>query len=304
MTATLTSTIAEGLKLGDSFEATLPEDEHTPHTVCVIDKTSPGTWTGDQLRDTVWSTRYAALYFFNRCPWVEAAYVGPVADVVLLSASPVAGIPTVSGIPAGAWICELADTSDQPGAIGYHEGQSRTTKEGASGAHAERGIALHPATGQETVLMRNFVKTAREDNVYVTEVITHELFEARVDPYVNNEAEIRAYPNPADGKEYIGEVGDPVQERAVDVGAPEGRPCERPEALITDWAYPKWWGQPQSRAATCFTEDETLWKRLPALPSIAPFQIAAGGYMSVRTPGQEWEQINGEKHIGGGANPL
>jgi hypothetical protein len=287
--------------LGSLFEA--PADAHSGHTVCVIDKTSAGTWTGTQLRDTVWSARYAALFFHNRSPWVEHGYVGPIADVVLLSPTPVEGIPTVSEIPAGAWIAELADTSDQPGAIGYHEGQARVTKAGPSGAHAERGVALHPATGEETVLMRNFVATARQDSVYVTEVITHELFEAAVDPYVNNDSEIRVYLNPADGYEYIGEVGDPVQERAFDVGAPEGRPCGVPEAYVSDEAYPGWWGQEQRRPAVCFTQDAESWVTLPSVEQIVAFQVATGGYMSRRKPGGEWEQQFGSKHADHKPNP-
>jgi hypothetical protein len=279
--------------LGIELEAIVPQNSHPQHTIVVIDKTSPGTWTGPtvdygigapgpkQLQDTVWSSKYAALYFHNRCPWVEHDYCGPIADVKLLGPS--------DAIPAGAWVCELADTSDQPGAIGYHEGQARVSKQGPSGAHSERGIALHPATGEEMVLMRTFVKTAREDSVYVTEVVTHELFEAAVDPYVNNESEIRFYNNPADGKDYIGEVGDPVQARARDVGALEGRPCGVPEAFISDEAYPGWWKQEQTRHATSLMEEFGL------APRLEPFVISPGGYMSVRSPGGQWEQIFGEK---------
>lgn len=292
--------------LGAALEAVVTENSHPSHPIVFIDKCSPGTWSGPvvsypgigtgpkQLLDTVWASKYFGLYFLNRCPWVEHDYCGPVADVILLG-------PT-DPIPAGAWVQEFADTSDQPGAIGYHEGQARVSKAGPSGAHAERGIALHPATGEEMVLMRSFVKTAREDNVYVTEVATHELAEAVVDPYVNNEAEIRVYKNPADGREWIGEVGDPVQSRAVDVGAPEGRPCGVPEAYVSDFVYPEFFGQTQTRKATCFTGDATLWDTLPGFPAIPEFTIGAGGYASTRAPGGQWEQKQGEK-TPKGANP-
>lgn len=289
-------------ELGSHLEADLPPSEHDAHTIVVIDKTSPGTWTGEtvtypgigtgpkQLLDTVWSMKYAGLYFHNYGPWVEHGYVGPIADVRLLAEGEV--------LPAGAWIHEFADASDQPGAIGYHEGQSRTTKKGGSGAHAERGVVLHPATNEETVLMRSFVVTAREDGVYVTEVATHELFEAAVDPFVNNEDEIRVYLNPADGKEYIGEVGDPVQERAFDVGAPEGRPCGVPEAYVSDEAYPAWWGQEQTRSFTSLAEE------LGQAPRVEPFELAPGGYMDTREPGGEWEQEFGSAHADHKPNPL
>jgi hypothetical protein len=293
--------------LGAQLEAIITPDSHPSHPIVVVDKCSAGTWGGPtvsypgvgtgpkQLLDTVWSMKYFALYFLNRSPWVEHDYTGPVADMRLLGPN--------DPIPAGAWVHEFADASDQPGAIGYHEGQAMVTKHGPSGAHSERGVILHPATGTETVLMRSFVKTAREDKVYVTEVATHELAEAAVDPYVNNESELRVYKNPADGKEYLGEVGDPVQSRAFDVGAPEGRPCGVPEAFVSDFAYPAWWAQEQSRPGTCFTEDAEAWVTLPGFPAVAAWQIAVGGYMSVRSPGGQWEQIQGEK-APKGKNPL
>jgi hypothetical protein len=285
--------------LGSALEAPIVENSYPSHVIVVRDGTSPGTWTGEsvdyglgasgpkQLLDTVWSMKYAALFMFNRSPWVEHDYVGPVADVRLLAPN--------DPIPAGAWVLELLDTSDQPGALGYHEGQAHVSKTGPSGVHSTRGIAIHPATGEEIVVMKAFVKTTREDSVPVTEVATHELAEAAVDPYVNNESELRVYKNPADGREWLGEVGDPVQSRAFDVGAPEGRPCGVPEALISDWVYPEFFGQPQTRQATCFTEDATQWQTLPGLPVVPEFTIAAGGYASTRAPGGQWEQRQGEK---------
>jgi hypothetical protein len=272
--------------LGSDFAAPAPvANGHSAHLFVVKDGTSPGTWTGTQLRDTVWSTRYAGLFMFNRSPWVEHGYVGPIEDVTLLAPG--------EALPAGAWVIELLDTSDQPGALGYHEGQAHISKAGPSGVHSERGVALHPATGEEMVVMKVFIKTSREDGALSTEVVTHELFEAAVDPYVNNESEIRAYKNPADGKEYIGEVGDPVQARAWDVGAPEGRPCGVPEAMISDFADPGWWGQEQRRTAVCFTDDAEEWKTLPNVPRLKAFEVGAGGYMSVRAPGGQWEQVRG-----------
>lgn len=257
----------------------IPENSHTARHIVIKDSCSPGTWTGDQLKNTVWAARYASLYYFNRSPWVEHNYVGPVVDVKLLAP----GAP----IPAGAWVIELLDVSDQPGALGYHEGQAHVSKQGPSGVHSERGIALHPDSGTEIVVAKVFVHTSREDGVPATEVLTHEEWEMLVDPYVNNESEIRAYTNPADGKEYIAEVGDPVQERAWDVGAPEKRACKVPEALIADCAYPKWWGQEQTRPFTSLAEEFGL------APALAPFELAPGGYMSVRDPGGEWTQIYG-----------
>lgn len=283
----LPSTLAQGLEIGADFEAVIPENSHPGHLVVVRDMTAAGTWTGSELSNTVWSSRYAALYHFNRSPWVEHDYVGPITDVKLIGPS--------DPIPAAAWVVELLDESDQPGALGYHEGQARVSKQGLSGTHSERGVALHPDSGEEVVVSKVFVKTSREDGAPVTEVATHELFEMAVDPYVNNENEIRKYLNTSTREWYIGEVGDPVQSRAWDVGAPEGRPCGVPEALISDFAYPAWWGQQQRRAAVCFCDDAESWDTLPLVPRLTAWEVAAGGYMSVAPEDEptKWTQIQG-----------
>jgi hypothetical protein len=274
--------------LVEDFAVRVPESALPAITVAVIDGTSKGTFTAEQLKNTVWALKYQALYHYNRSPWVERGYSAPIADVVL-----------VDKVPAGAWPMELLDTSDQPGAIGYHEDESTVSAAGSSGAHAARG----KAAGGEVPLSKVFCKTAKEDNVPITEVASHEMCEMAVDPWVVDESQIRVYTDPADGKEYIGEVGDPVQERAYDVGAPEGRPCERPETLVSDFAYPGWWAQPQRRTAVCFCDDAESWKTLPSVPHLKAWEIAAGGYMSTRSHGGEWEQAHGSKHADGKANP-
>jgi hypothetical protein len=279
--------------LGEHFDVPIPENSHPAITVAVIDSTSSGTFTPEQLRNTVWSLRYQALCQYNRSPWVERDYSAPVADVVLVAAD---------AVPVGAWLIELLDTSDQPGAIGYHEDKSRISKAGPSGAHSSSGVALHPQTGEQIPLSKVFCATAREDGVPVTEVGSHEMLEMAVDPWVMNESEIRVYANPADGKEYIGEVGDPVQDRAYDVGAPEGRPCGVPEAYVSDFAYPGWWGQAQRRGAVCFCDDAESWKTLPSVPHLKAFELAGGGYMSVREKGGEWTQIYGSARAKAEAN--
>lgn len=265
-------------EIGQPFEAHIPESPLDAVTVAIVDSTSNG-FTKDQLDNVVWSLRYQALYHYNRSPWVERGYSAPVKDVVLAK---------VGSIPAGAWVVELLDISTEPGALGWHEDVSKASKAGASGLHSARG----KAAGTETPLSKVFCATSREDGIEPTEVASHEINEMMVDPWVMSEAEIRVYPNPADGREYIGEVGDPVQGRGYDVGAPEGRPCGVPEAIVADFAYPGWWGQPQLRKATAAAEEFGLSAR------VEPFKLAPQGYMSIRIPGGSWEQIFGadKKH--------
>lgn len=268
--------------LGESFTAVIPENSHPAISITVANLTTPGTFTPEQEHNLVWSLKYQALYHYNRSPWVERDYSAPVADVRLLAPG--------EAPPAGSWHVELLDTSTEPGALGWHEDEAHASKTGPSGAHSLRGLAA----GTETPLSKVFCKTSREDGVNPSEVASHEINEMMVDPWVTNEAEIRVYTDPANGKEYIGEVGDPVQGRGYDVGLPEGRPCKVPEAIVADFALPAWWGQPQRRLATAFCSDTESWTgaTVPA-PNLAPFELAPGGYMSVRVKGGEWEQIFG-----------
>lgn len=66
-------------------------------------------------------------------------------------------------IPVGGYILHLLDTSDQQGALGYHD---------------ERG--------KEVPYARAFCKTAQEDGQHPSEVASHELLEMAVDPHIND----------------------------------------------------------------------------------------------------------------------
>ena len=271
--------------LGEPFDVPIPESSHPAVTLTVVDRTTPGTFTVEQLTNLVWSLRYQALFHYNRSPWVERDYSAPVADVRLIS-------PDLTP-PSGSWHMELLDTSDQEGALGYHEDQAFDLNspgpKKASG-RSSRGIALHPVSGELIPLAKVFCKTSREDGVQPSEVASHEMLKMLVDPQVVNEAQIRKYLNPATKQWYIGEVADLAQGRGYDVGAAEGRPCGVPEATVADAGYPGWWGQPQTRTPTTMAEEFGL------APRLEPFEIAPGAYMSVapETEPSNWTQINGQ----------
>jgi hypothetical protein len=239
-----------------------------PVIVTVKDSTSKGTFDAAQIFNTIWSLRYQALYHYNRSPWVEHGYCRAIGDV-----QPDTG-------QAGVWVIELLDTSDQPGALGYHEDKAHTSQ-----AHATRGLAAN----SQTPLAKVFCKTSREDGIAPTEVASHEMLEMLVDPYVVNEADVYKVLNTAAKQFYIVEVGDPVQGRGYAVGAPEGRPESVIEAIVADFAYPAWWGLQQTRPFTSAAAEFAL------SPDLKSFELAPGGYMSVApeaSPG-EWSQIYG-----------
>lgn len=260
--------------------------------IYVQNSTSPQTFTNIELHRLVWSLKYWARYQFNRSPWVEHGIPG------VYSAQDLKQLDPGLGLPVLGWMLEILDNSDQPGALGYHEDQSRISKAGDSGIHSIRGAHLHLATGKEVPLMKVFAKTCKEDGVFVSEVCSHEIAEALVDPWVMDEANIRKYLDKDTKQWWIGEVGDPVQNRAYDLGDPEGRPCGVPESMMADIAYPMLFGQEQRRNACSFTEDAESWLdgKTPNT-GLKPFTIASGGYMSVAPEDEptNWSPVYGEE---------
>lgn len=122
--------------------------------------------------------------------------------------------------PPGTWHVELLDTSDQPGALGYHEDEAFDNK--INGEHPEghvteptkqpRKASAHSSRGlredaTETPLAKVFVKTSQEDGVDPAEVASHEILEMLVDPQVVKEVRTVTVGD----RIYIVEVGDPVQ---------------------------------------------------------------------------------------------
>jgi predicted transcriptional regulator len=249
--------------------------------ITVQDLTTPGTYTELELERMVWAIRYQMLYQFNRSPWVEHGYCQPITDVKLLARGETP--------PPGTWHAELLDTIDVEGALGFHEDQA--FRKGTPGTAPEKA-SLRSARGfradaPELPLMKIGVQTSKSDGVQPSEVLSHEALESAVDPRVANEADIRKYLDSTSKRWFIGEVSDAVQGRGYDVGAPEGRPCNVPEATVADFCYPAWWRQTQTRPATSFCEDAQLAGR------IEPFQLAPGGYMSVAPEAEpsNWSQI-------------
>jgi hypothetical protein len=226
-----------------------------------------------EVEQLAWAIRYQCRYHYNRSPWVEHGYAFACGDVKVL--------PHGQELPSGGWLVELLDTADQEGALGYHEDLHEQ-----SSAHSTRGVAIHPANGAEVPLAKVFVKTAAAAGVPSSEVVSHEVLESLVDPWVASEEGLRKYLDVAAHEWYIGEVGDPCQGRGYDVGAPEKRTCG---VTVADFAYPGWWKQHQTRAFTSAAEEFGL------APRLEPFTVAPGGYMSVAPEDapSNWTQVYG-----------
>jgi hypothetical protein len=105
-------------------------------------------------------------------------------------------------LPKGAWAVYILDTSDQPGALGYHD--------------ITAGL---PSA-------KVFAKTCLDDNASWTVCLSHEITEALADPRCNQKVGIGG------GRDVAREVGDPVE--ADEYG------YRINGVLVSDFVTPKW----------------------------------------------------------------
>jgi len=182
-------------------------------------------------------------------------------------------IPKGEPLPAGTWHIELLDTSDQQGALGYHEDRAFDAQSAGpkkASMHSSRGLR---ADAPETPLAKVFVKTTMEANEHPGEVLSHEACEMCVDPNVTRS--VRTVINPAKKQKVIVEVGDPVQGCGYQIG----------DVWVADFALPAWFGYPQLVNPT-----QMSWRSSVT----EPFELAPNGYISVAPEGtEEWSQVFG-----------
>lgn len=178
----------------------------------------------------------------NHSPWVEHGYVKPI-TVGLFPKGHIA-------FPKGAYNLILLDTISLEGALGYHEDED----------------------GGKIPVSYVPVKEIREDNASVTEVATHELGEQTINPFVDQESEMRIVKH--EGKEYIVEIADALESDSYQVSNGQ---------LVANFCWPKWFGLGQTRQNLAQKEGYIT----------KPFELAPNGYISTKEPGQEWNQIYG-----------
>ncbi len=203
------------------------------------------------LFNLVWAVNYQVLYHYGRSRWVTGGHAPP-GHVVLL---PKGGKP-----PPGAWNLILLDTSDQAGALGYHDDESGT------------GVPFADV----------FCQSATADGASASSVASHEALEMLVDPDVSKvKTALRKAPGQPDML-YIVEACDAVQGNDYDVGAPEGASTG---TLVADFCLPAWW-ELEPETADGYSYRKRVW---------APWALAPQGYISV-APGTDpgaWSQIYG-----------
>lgn len=150
---------------------------------CVNESTSLAE---KDVYNIAWACNYQLTYHYARSGWRT--------DVRCVYVPKEVGAPTPPQL-AGQAVLHFLDTSDQPGALGYHD-----------------------EDGTEVPSAKVFVKTAVDGGDSACEVASHEALELATDPQCTYSSLT------ADGSRlYALEVGDPVQGTGYDVGAPEGR---------------------------------------------------------------------------------
>lgn len=178
---------------------------------------------------------------FNTSGWVKRGLAPPARAVALTASVP----------PLGAWNVIILDHSDQQGALGWHDDESGT-----------------PIPYAEV-----FASDAQQDGAEVSEVVSHEMLEMLVDPFVDPmPPKTKLRPGTTD--RYIVEVCDPVQGNGYDAGN---------GLKVADFVYPSWYGigsfHPCSfRGSVDF-----------------PFSLAPQGYISIEKPDGSWSQVFGQE---------
>jgi hypothetical protein len=138
--------------------------------------------------------------------------------------------------PRGAWWLALHDDSDRAGDLGYHD-----------------------LTSEGLPLGKAFVSTAHADDVPWTVVLSHELLEMLIDPYINLAAFIK---NPRGGLLYGYEICDPCRGDGYRIDG----------VAVSNFVHPAWFQEHAPRRGTRFDHARRISR---------PLQLRPGGYSIV-----------------------
>ena len=142
-------------------------------------------------------------------------------------------VPPGKAPPRDAWWLTLHDDSDRAGDLGYHDLTSA-------------GLPLGKA----------FVATARADGMPWSVVLSHELLEMLIDPYINLAAFIRNSPRRL---LYGYEVCDPCRSDSYRIDG----------VAVSNFVYPAWFEVPRPHRGTRFDHLQQI---------AAPLKLRPGGY--------------------------
>lgn len=246
-----------------------PETEAAAPPVTITVQNLSTVLTDDEAKQIVEALNTQGTRDYNPSCWVTQGLAVAVGSVEFVEKG--------AALPPGSWHIELLDTSDQPGALGYHEDQAfkKDTPEGKpekASTHSSRGLR---ADAPELPLAKVFCKTSKEDGVDPGEVASHEMLEALVDPQVVKN--VRTVTKPSEGRIYIVEVGDPVQSTGYLIGS----------VTVANFALPAYFGLEQKVNPKQYDFRAILKGQVPAM--------TPGGYLSYAPEGEpeNWKQEMG-----------
>ena len=152
-------------------------------------------------------------------------------------------IPKGDSAPAGSWQMVLLDSSDQAGALGYHD-----------------------LTADGMPIAKPFIKTDIENGAIWSVTVSHELLEMLTDPWIF--ATVFFQTTNTAGKIYPLEVCDAPE---ADVYAYDINGVK-----VSDFVYPAWFGIPGTKSKLCHSGRIT--KPFQLLPGgyISEFDISKG----------------------------
>jgi hypothetical protein len=166
-----------------------------------------------------------------------------------------------SGVPPDAWVITILDTSDQEGALGYHD-------EGPTGPDAT--VLVKPVLDAGGGIL-----DGGSIDVSVASVFGHELFELLIDPFIDDWTQM------ADGRFLAKEVCDPVENVSIPVTLPDGTSVSMSNGVLPAYFDARAQSGPYDIAGQVS----------------APFQLLPKGYQIVYDPqtGQT-SQVFGAKY--------
>lgn len=163
-------------------------------------------------------------------------------------------------ITAAAWPIEIFDNSDQAGALGYHD----ETPQGQ----------VYGRVFVQPVLDNGGAPLHAPNGLSVASVLSHEILEAWIDPYVDVWADLSV------AREVAFEVGDPVEDRYYEITTSSGTVVQ-----VSDFVMPHW-----------FDEYAPAGSRFSFCGSVTkPFSLTTGGYWIERSSGAT-KQVFGEDY--------
>ncbi|HJR01819.1 MAG TPA: hypothetical protein VKA83_09320 [Methylomirabilota bacterium] len=209
-----------------------------PDSILVINAASPSVCSDDEVRHYV-----AAIQDF--LPEFNRAWGLPEVDVAFM--------PHGQAIPKGfGHLQVIADDSDQAEALGYHE-------------VAEDGFPIG----------YTFAKTGRAGGNSISGTLTHEIWEARVNPMIDRQV------SGPDGRRWDLEVADAVEadEWGIRWPMPNG-----PDVLLSDFCLPGYYDFAAPWDDRGYDYRGLLKRPIP--------EMLPGGYLAFQEPGGRWGQVD------------